>query len=53
MESAITQNKLDKIIDLLEKQLAIQNQLLKFWKQYGQEYEEQINSDNSVNTNPV
>lgn len=45
--------KLDRIIELLEKQLTVQDQLLKFWKQYGQEYEEQINSDNLVNINPV
>jgi len=45
--------KLDRIIELLEKQLAIQDQLLKFWKQYGQEYEEMLNKDNFVNTNPV
>ena len=45
--------KLDRIIELLEKQLAVQDQLLKFWKQYGQEYESEINADNFVNTNPV
>lgn len=48
-----TIDKLDRVIELLEKQLTIQDQLLKFWKQYGQEYETAVNNDGTVNINPV
>lgn len=43
----------EEIIDLLKKQIIIQDQLLKFWKQYGAEYEELMNTEPDVNTKPV